>query len=474
VRRALRALRLGDPGTGASRRWLPLALLGLAAAWSLAGLTGCGADAPAPVAPNIVLLVGDDHGYRDFGFMGSQLVQTPNLDALAREGTVFPNAYVTASICGPSLRSLVTGLHPYQWNLRKQRLARDGVARGGLAEIQDYVTLPRLLADAGYASYQAGKFFGGSYDLAGFSEGMNGPEDELRFGGAGKQLGRAVSMAPVNDFLDRQSDGPFFLWFAPMLPHHPFDAGPEHSAPYRDRGLSGPAAKYYANVTRFDALVGELVAALEARGLREQTLIVYLADNGWDQGPQEVPAGALTGGWDRDGEKGKYSMHELGFRTPVVLNWPGQVPSGALNEGLVSAVDLFPTFLDYAGAAPRPERPGTSLRPAVEGRAAWEREAVVGSMIHVRDSELRTLPPEGRRYLEPEPAYFVRDRDWHYIYYEAWGAEQLFDVRRDPDEKHDLAPQNPDLSARYRTRIEQWKKEMRRSYAPALDAPPAP
>ncbi|MBW2272157.1 MAG: sulfatase-like hydrolase/transferase [Deltaproteobacteria bacterium] len=451
----------------------PVALLALAAALALGGLWGCGADAPARTTPSIVFIIGDDHGYLDFGFMGSEWVQTPNLDQLAGQGTVFPNAYVTASICGPSLRSLVTGLHPYQWTLRKLHLQSGGVSRSGESEIQDFVTLPRLLSEVGYASYQAGKFFGGSYDLAGFSEGMNGPGDELGFGGAGKQLGRAIPLAPVHDFLDRHGDAPFFLWFAPMLPHHPFDAGPEYSAPYQGRGLSGPALKYYANITRFDALVGELVAALEERGLREQTLIVYLADNGWDQGPGDSPPGAVTGGWERDGEKGKYSMHELGFRTPIVLNWPGQVPAGVVNEGLVSAVDLFPTVLDYAGAPPRPERPGSSLRAAVEGRAPWQREALVGGMIHVRGSELRSLPPEGRKFLEPEPAYFVRDRDWHYIHYEAWGAEQLFDLRKDPDENHDLAPHRPELTARYRARIEQWKQEMQRSYMSALTAPPA-
>jgi uncharacterized sulfatase len=418
------------------------------------------------------LIIGDDHGYRDFGFMGSDAVRTPNLDRLAREGTVFSNGYVTASICGPSLRSLVTGLHPFQWNLRKMYLDRRGVSRGGESEIQDFVTLPRLLSDVGYESYQAGKFFGGSYDLAGFSAGMNGPGDELSFGGAGKQLGRAIPMAPVEEFLDRPRDRPFFLWFAPMLPHHPFDAGPEYMALYEGGGLSRPAAKYYANVTRFDALVGELVDALEARGLREQTLIVYLADNGWDQGPQALPTGAFTGGWERDGAKGKHSMHELGFRTPVVFSWPGRVPAGVVDEGLVSAVDLFPTFLDYAGAPPRSERPGTSLRPLVEGRASWQREALIGGMPHPRPSKLRSVPAEGRKYLEPEPAYFVRDADWHYIYYEAWGAEQLFDVRKDPDESHDLAPEHPELTARYRERIEQWKAEMQRSYTPALTAPP--
>ena len=94
-------------------------------------------------------------------------------------------------------------------------------------------------------------------------------------------------------------------------------------------------------------------------------------------------------------------------------------------------------------------------------------------MTHLRSSKLRSEVPGGRRYLEPEPAYFVRDRDWHYIHYEAWGAEQLFDVGRDPDENHDVAPRHPELAARYRALIGRGKQGRQRSYAPALTAPPA-
>ncbi|UCE87458.1 MAG: sulfatase-like hydrolase/transferase, partial [Deltaproteobacteria bacterium] len=130
---------------------------------------------PERPGPNLVLIIGDDHGYRDFGFMGSEIVQTPTLDRLAREGTVFRNAQVTASVCAPSLRTLLTGLYPYQWNLRMEQLATRGYPRPAGARIEAFETLPARLADVGYVSFQAGKFHEPSHAVAGFTHGMERP-----------------------------------------------------------------------------------------------------------------------------------------------------------------------------------------------------------------------------------------------------------------------------------------------------------
>ncbi len=439
---------------------------GIAALVVLAFLSGC-SDIPVNKPPNIALIIGDDHGYRDFGFMGSTEIRTPHLDRLASEGTLFTHGFNTASVCDPSLRSIVTGLHPFQWDLRRAYLRKQGVRRGYATEIVNFDTLPRLLAARGYQSFQAGKFFGGSYDMAGFTAGTNSPDIDLRFGGEGKWFGRE-DMEPLEVFLDTlggEDAPPFFIWFAPMLPHGPFDAGIEHRAPYEDKGLSQSRLGYYANITRFDALVGAFLASLETRGLRRDTLVIYLADNGWDP-PLEGP---LRRGWDSDDEHGKRSMYEIGFRTPIVFNQKSRIPAGDVHAELVSTVDLFPTILDYAGVEARPDRPGEALRPLIEGRGSRTGREVFAAMGDIRSNALRPTDLEDGR---PEPATMLRNDDWHFISYDAWGKTSLFDVRADPEQHHDVAAHHPERIAEFQERIAVWRENMTRKYQDAQTRPP--
>jgi methylase of polypeptide subunit release factors len=143
--------------------------------------------------------------------------------------------------------------------------------------------------------------------------------------------------------------------------------------------------RYYANITRFDAGVGELLTYLEREGLREQTLIVYVSDNGW-QVSSEVRS-------QYGGPKGKNTLYEVGFRTPVIFSWPGHIPADRASDALVSAVDVFATLLDYAGAALPADRSGRSLRPVLEGRTAGVRDVIIGAMDEVRASVAAGQPP---------------------------------------------------------------------------------
>ncbi|MBW2419440.1 MAG: sulfatase-like hydrolase/transferase [Deltaproteobacteria bacterium] len=421
-------------------------------------LPSCDASRPADDRPNLILIVGDDHGHPDFGFLGSEHALTPNLDRLAREGSTFRNGYVTASICGPSLRTLLTGLHPAQWTTRIAQLGRRGIRRESGTLMQDFTTLPRLLAERGYASFQGGKLAERDYGYAGFSDGVSPPGGPRELGAGWREIGRET-MEPIFDFIDAHSEEPFFLWFAPLLPHRPFDAPPEFEEPFRGKGYSEAAVRYYANILRFDQRVGELLEHLERKGLRERSLIVYLSDNGWEQDPFQPMQGRIVG---LGGPKGKKSMYDLGFRTPILLSWPGHVPAGGVHEELVSSVDLFPTFLDYAGAASRPERPGTSLRAFLEKRADWTRDAVIGRMNFLRwDS--RAAKSDDHDGVVRQPASFVRTREWHYIWHETRGEDELYDMTRDPAQERDVAAEHPELVTDFRARIEAWRSEMRRA-----------
>jgi len=414
-------------------------------------LLSCSAGAVEPT-PNIVLIIGDDHGYPDFGFMGSPHVQTPNLDRLAQQGSVFTHGYNTESVCKPSLRSLLTGLHPLQWEARIEQLLASGLQCSDADCIRGFVTLPRLLAERGYASFQGGKFWEADYEAAGFTHGMQKSGAKLIPGGTGQRLGRKP-MDPLYEFIDTHVDRPFFVWFAPLLPHGPFDASLEYRRPYMRRGLSNSAILYYANVTRFDDVVGQLLRQLEERGLRERTLIVYVADNGWDQ----PPLLQRTDTWD--GPRRKMTAHELGVRTPIIFFWPGVVPSGVVSDALVSTVDLFPTLLDYAGAPQRSDRPGRSLRGLLQEGEPWKRSQIIGRIKHARGPDDAAFPHGGSR----NRGYFLGTRRWWYIWYQDTGAERLYDLSVDPRAARDIA-------SLHRSRVEEsgrqvvaWREQMRGS-----------
>lgn len=435
-----------------------------------AGAVGCGWLRSVPDRPNIVLVISDDHGWPYFGFMGSAIVQTPHLDELAREGTVFRHGFATSSLCRPSLLSLLTGYHPLQWSEIQQRRRE----RGEPVRIAHHPTLPRLLSARGYASFQGGKYWEGGYRDGGFSHGTKRdlarepvPGFTNASGGEGLELGRST-MEPLWEFLDQHREQPFFVWFAPKLPHTPHDAAEPFLRPYAQLPISEEAMRYYANVTRLDDRVGALIAYLEGAGLSERTLVVFVSDNGWEQGAEDHPAVPALGG-----PRGKGSMYELGYRTPVIFRWPGVIEEGSLRAEVVSLVDLVPTLLDFAGVDPPAGLPGRSLYPLLTGRGGFERRAVIEGSSRVR-------PPravEGARanpnadLLRAEQAYFYRDAAWRYVWYPdapRFGdraEDELYRIDRDPFETQDLASRNPELVADYRQRILDWLEEVVREPA---------
>jgi len=403
-------------------------------------------DLPAPDRPNLVLIIGADVGYGDFGFMESPVAKTPHLDRLAAEGTLFTRGYSTASVDRPALVSLLTGLDPLMYDtrvkLRSRRLEKLGKPEPPVG-IALMPTLPRMLAKRGYVSFMAGKYLEGSWQLAGFDDGT------VPILGA-KRLVR-VSVQPVYDFIDAHADEPFFLWFAPQLPQLPYDAPPEFSDLYADSGLSSVEVGYFANLSRLDAAVGELVAYLESRDLRKRTLLVYVSDNGWQiEGFDDVDD-------RRDGPKGKESLYELGVRTPIVFNAPGWIPGGVVRPDIVSTIDLAPTLLDYAGAAERSSLEGYDLRPVLEGdEPASGRGKVIGSMTDVRrpNPRAKLVGRKGER-----SGAYLRDDRWYYILYDQ-GSDALFDMKEDPSQERDVSSDYPEIVADFRNKITRWRAKM--------------
>lgn len=412
--------------------------------------------------PNIILLIGDDHGWNQSRFMGNELIQTPNLDRLAREGTVFLNGMSTASTCGPALKTLLTGLHAQGWQTQMNRM-RAFFGRG--ATMRDMMTLPRQLRFRGYESFQAGKFWEASARAAGFTGGTATRRQMLT--SKAVRLGRSADgLEVVTDFLDAHQEDPFFLWLAPQLPHLPLDAGPEFERLYAGMGLSKTAIRYYANTTRMDDFFGQVIAMLEARGLAENTLIVYVSDNGWEQEPYaEHFRGPSIGG-----PKGKLSPYELGFRTPIIFWMPGRIPAGATFDDLAAFYDVHATILDYAGLKVPASHHGFSLRPRIEGRAGASREAFFSFIRQrrVTEEESKGGGRSLKSWLVDDYVEFLRTDEWRYVHHRDQRKHELFNIASDPLEEHDVADEYPEVLAELQKRIEHLGARTGRIPASAL------
>ena len=445
-------------------------------------LLGGAAFAQRP--PNIVLLLGDDHGYPYFGFMGDENVVTPSMDALAAGGVTFSHAHVTASYCRPSLRTLITGLHPVQYVRREAEILdrrREGADYTSLndeqkrrwdvvemaAAMREFDTLPKLLGEAGYASWQGGKWWENSYHNGHFTEGMSEGWDlsaiggdsffnEL-MGGEGKALVRET-MDPLFDFIDRHREQPFFVWFAPSLPHVPFDAPYTYTKYYQDMDLSESAKLYYANLTWWDDGVGRLLDHVESRGLMEDTLFIFISDNGWEQDADveykqredsTIYNDSLFG---NGGLLGKNGLYDQSFRSPVIFYWKDRIRRSFNTSSLVSSMDIVPTILDLAGVEIPSGLPGYSLLPLIDGRQMQERTRLVG----YTDSRRSLTENMGQR----SEGYYVRTHRWHFLWYADTGEMILYDVTVDRKAERNLVDDYPDLVSGFLEEIEAWKQDI--------------
>lgn len=405
--------------------------------------------------PNVVLILSDDQHWGDYGFMGHSDVRTPNLDRLASESVVYARGYVTAAVCMPSLGTLITGLYPHQhdfepverpitppedyfWQARKKRIAY----------FQQAETLPRVLGRHGYLSFQAGKWWEGSYRDGGFMHGMSHGERGRggRHGDEGLKIGRET-MQPVYDFIDAAGDQPFYLWYAPMMPHWPHDP-PErllerHFAP----GRAIEIARYYAMIEWFDETCGQLLDHLDEKGLRENTLVVYLCDNGWVQTTAESP---LPSWWPvAPAPKSKYTPYDGGVRTPILLRWPGVLEPRRDDSTPVSSVDFVPTVLSACGVEAPQGLPGLSLLDPARLAA---RDAVFGEDY---GGEFDRSDPQAVLHYR----WCVSGRHKlivpHYPKLQFRQLE-LYDVLTDPHETKELATEKPEAVKRLLGLVDAW------------------
>ena len=427
-------------------------------------LFGC-AFASAKKSPNVLYIISDDQSWTDYGFMGHPKIKTPHLDKLSKESVLFERGYVPTALCRPSLVTLVNGQYAHKHMItgndpspktypREKEVYNQKRAKL-ISYLDKFDTLPKLLGEKGYLSHQSGKWWEGNFKHGGFTHGMTRgfPQPGGRHGDDGLKIGR-TGLQPIEEFVDHAvaEKKPFFLWYGVFLPHTPHNPPERLLKPYRDMGLPLPIAKYYAMCTWFDETCGQLIKVLEDRKLRDDTIIVYVTDNGWIQNPK------------RNGyaPRSKQTPYEGGIRTPIMFSWPNGDLKNGKRKDVISSIDLFPTVLAATGARVPEGLPGLNLMDSLKEEKPVKRKGIFGETFahDVTDVEnpeaslvfrwtiegkwklLLTYDGEVNRYKSTHPRTEKRP--------------QLFNLLKDPKEEKNLAEHNPEVGASLAAKIEKW------------------
>ena len=446
--------------------------LALALAFAFACLAQSPALAVDNSRPNIVFIISDDHAWTDYGFMGHPDLETPHLDKLAAQGSLFTRGYVPTALCRPALASIATGLYAHQhritgndpaWlpEMRPSGSTGEPPAYQALREklisqFDPHPSIAKLLAQHGYLSHQSGKWWEGSYQRGGFTDGMTRgfPQPGGRHGDDGLKIGRE-GMLPVFEFIDRAvaERKPFFLWYAPFLPHDPHTPPDRLFQKYKAKGVASDfVARYYAMVEWFDETCGQLLDHVDLKGLTRNTLVVYIGDNGWIQQP-DAPGFA---------PRSKQSPYEGGVRQPILFRWPGSIPPGNRGDQLCSSVDILPTALAAAGASIPANLPGYNLLPILRSGEPTPRKVVFGETFAHDIADIDR--PEASllyRWVIADQWKLLLTYDGkagryahHHLRTEK--RPQLFDLWIDPHESRNLARDHPAIVARLAQRLQDW------------------
>ena len=435
--------------------------------WLSIGLPANAEENKSPSAkagrPNIVHIVADDLGWKDVGFNGATDIKTPNLDKLAAEGAKFTQFYVQP-MCTPTRAALMTGRYPFRYGL--QTAVIPSVSAYGL-DITEWL-LPQALKEAGYNTAIIGKWHLGHADkkywpkqrgfdyqygamigeLDYFTHEEHGVLDWYRDNRPVREKGYTTQLLG-NDavkYVNAQNPNkPFYLYLTFNAPHTPYQAPKEYIDRYLN--IEDPTRRIYAGmVTCLDDEIGRVVAALDEKGLRDNTLILFHSDNGGtrnamfagvmaDMSKVKIPC---DNGSYRDG---KGTLYEGATRVCAFANWPGHIKPGTVVE-LIHAVDIYPTFAALAGAS-------TAKCKPLDGVNLWD--------------TIAEGKPSGRSEIVYNVEPFrgaVRQGDWKLVWRTLLPSNvELFDLAQDPSEKDNLAAQHPDKVAGLQQRLDELGKQ---------------
>ena len=429
---------------------------------------------------NVVLILADDLGWTDLASYGSDLYETPQLDNLARQGTRFTQNYSACTVCSPTRAALMTGKYPARLHItdwspgqmpdNPKMLVPNWQKFLPLEE----TTLAELLRDAGYATATIGKWHLGTdpyypqhqgfdFNLAGTDKAAppsfiapwripNLPE-----GQPGEYLTDRLATAAAQ-YIETVKDRPFFLYLPHFAVHTPIQGRPDLVNKYRGKlkpGLRHTDPRYAAMVESLDAAVGQVVEKLQALNLYDRTLILFTSDNGGRI------TQATTNNWPL--RFGKASAYEGGVRVPLIVRWPGVTQPGSESSEPAITMDLFSTIIEAAGVEPismqqdryrsatgSPGRDGRSLLPVLRGEKA------------MADRELYWHYPHHQHYQlgGTMPYSAIRAGDHKLIEFHDDQRVELYDVRTDIGEQHNLAIERTDLTNQLRNQLHRWREQV--------------
>lgn len=419
--------------------------------------------------PNIVFLFSDDAGYEDFGFQGSDIMITPNLDRLAQQGVKFTQAYVSDSTCGPSRAGLITGRYQQRFGYEENNVpgymsdvsALDGEDMGlPLSE----TTMGDYMKSQGYATAFFGKwhlggtdemhpmnrgfdtfygFRGGDRSYFAYPENAPARKQEKTF--FDKKLEQGIGnfkehegyltdvlAEQANKFISENKDKPFFVFLSFTAVHTPIEALSEDLAKFPQ--LSGVRQQVAAMTLSLDRASGVVIDKLKELGLDENTIIVYTNDNG---GPTDKNA---SSNWPLSGTKSNHL--EGGIRVPFVIKWPGKLPKGKVYDNPVSTLDLLPTFFEAAGGENyiKPVD-GVNLIPFISGEEAGK--------------------PHETLFWKKESRAAIRHNDYKLIRFPDRPAE-LYNIKNDISELENIAAEEPELVKNLFKKLFAWELELER------------
>ncbi|MFD2585337.1 sulfatase [Croceitalea marina] len=417
--------------------------------------------------PNLVLIIADDMNWNDSGAYGNPVIRTPNIDKLAKEGMLFSNAFLNTSSCSPSRTSIISGKYPHNTDAEQLHWPLP----------EGHRTFVEELKKAGYWTGLGGKYHLGDavknhFDsiievgTAGFQLGADGKQQKLNGDGSGCESWVSLVKA-------RKEETPFFLWLAAVDPHRPYYEGVIDEPHSPEKVIVPPyfpdtpkvrkdLALYYDEISRMDKYIGDVVAELDRQGVSENTMILFISDNG------------------RPFPRDKTTLYEGGIKTPWIVKWPKNVVAGTRNKNLVSAIDIAPTFLKMAGLEALDEFEGLDFSPMLKNLdTVVHQEIYAEDHWHDYEDYTRAIRTDSLKYirnfypdlpntpsadafrgltyqsmLEQKDANLLNEAQMR-CFIVPRPEEELYDVTKDPNELNNLA-----MLPEYKSALNDLRKRM--------------
>ena len=426
--------------------------------WLFAALSAYAIDRP----PNFIIILADDLGWTELGCYSNHFNSTPNLDLLASQGIRFTAAYAPAPVCSPTRAALMTGQWPARLHITDYLKPNDPKFLS-----PEHITLNEQLKRAGYVSGLIGKWhLNGDYSQHrgtpsqhGFDEMICSEERDIASGSYWhpyKFMTNVAARLPSEyltdrlnlealEFIERHKSEPFFLYLAHYAPHTRLDPKPDKLKKFKDKPGAGKTRNnpaLAAMVESIDDGVGEIMAKLDRLGLAENTVLIFMSDNGGERTVTEnFPLRA-----------GKSFLYEGGLRVPCIVRWPGKIRPGTICDEPIVLHDFYPTLMEIAGVRAEKHQviDGESLVPLFRGAKHLKRKALYWH-----------YPMAKPHFLGGASASAIRMGDFKLVELLDTGKVELYNLRTDLEEIHDLAEALPQKTSELKRRLEDWCRDVK-------------